>query len=78
MGARFSQGLGLSGDANPVLSSDLSEAYAWYNVAASNGDSQASASREEIAKSLNAEQVLAAQKRSREILKEIEAKNAKK
>ena len=78
MGARFSQGLGLSGDANPGLSNDLNEAYAWYNVAASNGDSQASASREEIAKSLNAEQILAAQKRSREILKEIEAKKAKK
>jgi TPR repeat protein len=78
MGVRFQEGLGVSGDANPDLSGDLNEAYAWFNVAASNGDSRAAGLREDVAKSLDTEWILAAQKRSREILKEIEAKKAKK
>jgi TPR repeat protein len=78
MGVRFQEGLGVSGDANPDLSGDLNEAYAWFNIAASNGDTQAAGLREDVAKSLDSERILAAQKRSREILKEIEAKKAKK
>ncbi len=70
MGVRYQHGFGVS--------TDLEEAYAWFNIAASNGDSQAAGLREDVAKSLVEERVLSAQKRSRELLKEMEAKKAKK
>jgi TPR repeat protein len=70
MGVRYQHGFGVS--------ADLEEAYAWFNIAASNGDSQAAGLREDVAKSLESEPILAAQKRSRELLKEMEAKKAKK
>jgi TPR repeat protein len=70
MGIRYQQGLGVP--------ADYVEAYAWYNVCAASGDELAAKSRESLAQNLQADQVAAAQKRSRELLKEIEAKKAKK
>jgi TPR repeat protein len=70
MGSRYQQGLGVP--------SDYVEAYAWYNVCAASGDELAAKSRESLAQNLQADQVTAAQKRSRELLAEIEAKKAKK
>jgi TPR repeat protein len=70
MGVRYQQGIGV-----PV---DLIEAYAWHNVCAASGDEQSAKAREAVAVAFSAEQVLAAQKRSRELLKDIEAKKAKK
>ncbi len=70
LGFRYRNGNGLSVDAV--------ESYAWFNVCASSGDSVAAMERDEAAKTLSRAQILAAQKRSREILKEIEAKKAKK
>jgi TPR repeat protein len=70
MGSRLQQGLGV-----PI---NLTESYAWYNVCASSGDELAAKSRESLAQSLQADQVAAGQKRSRELQAEIEAKKAKK
>ena len=70
IGVRYQLGIGF-----PI---DLVESYAWYNIGASAGDDQSAKSREEVAASLSAEQLIAAQKRSRELLVEIEAKKAKK
>ena len=70
MGSRYQQGLGVT--------ADYVEAYAWYNVCAASGDELAAKSRESLAQNLQADQVTAAQKRSREILAEIEAKKFKK
>jgi TPR repeat protein len=70
MGSRYQQGLGVP--------ADYVEAYAWYNVCAASGDELAAKSRESLARNLQTDQVAAAQKRSREILEEIEAKKAKK
>jgi TPR repeat protein len=70
MGSRCQQGLGVT--------ADYVEAYAWYNVCAASGDELAAKSRESVAQNLQADQVAAAQKRSREILAEIEAKKPKK
>lgn len=69
-GDRYQQGLGVT--------ADYVEAYAWYNVCAASGDELAAKSRESVAQHLQADQVAAAQKRSRELLAEIEAKKAKK
>jgi TPR repeat protein len=69
-GLRYQLGIGFS--------IDLVESYAWYNIGASAGDEQSAKSRESVATSFSVEQLVAAQKRSREILKEIEAKKAKK
>jgi TPR repeat protein len=70
LGFRYRNGNGLSVDSV--------ESYAWFNVCASSDDSVAAMERDEAAKTLTRAQILAAQKRSREILKEIEAKKAKK
>lgn len=70
IGSRFQQGIGVP--------TDLVESYAWYNVCASNGDELSAKSRESLARQLSADQIAAAQKRSRELLAEIEAKKAKK
>jgi TPR repeat protein len=70
MGSRYQQGLGVP--------ADNVEAYAWYNVCAANGDELAAKSRESLAQVLQADQIASAQKRSRELLKDIEAKKTKK
>ena len=69
-GLRYQLGVGL-----PI---DLIESYAWYNIGASAGDEQSAKSREAVAASFSAEQLVVAQKRSRGLLKDIEAKKAKK
>lgn len=70
MGSRYQQGLGVT--------ADYVEAYAWYNVCSASGDELAAKSRESLAQNMLADQIAAAQKRSRELLAEIEAKKAKK
>ena len=70
MGSRYQQGLGVP--------ADYVEAYAWYNVCSASGDELAAKSRESLAQNMLADQIAAAQKRSRELLAEIEAKKAKK
>jgi len=69
MGSRYQQGIGLL--------ADNVEAYAWYNVCAASGDEPAAQSRESLGQQMVPHQVSAAQKRSRELLAEIEAKKAK-
>ena len=54
------------------------EAYAWYNVSAASGNKEAAAARDRLEFQMISTQKAAAQKRSREILKEIEAKKEKK
>lgn len=51
------------------------EAYAWYNILAATGDAEAAQSRDQLESLVDA---AFAQKRSRELLKEIEANKAKK
>lgn len=51
------------------------EAYAWYNILAATGDAEAAESRDQLESLVDA---AFAQKRSRELLKEIEANKAKK
>lgn len=70
MGSRYQQGIGVM--------ADNVEAYAWYNVCAASGDELAAQSRESVGQQMAPHQVSAAQKRSRELLAEIEAKKAKK
>jgi TPR repeat protein len=67
---RFKLGVGLPRD--PI------EAYAWYNIAAASGDEQAINARKELEDVLDGGVASSGQKRSRELLKEIEAKKAKK
>ncbi len=57
---------------------DTVEAYAWYNVCAASGYKDAIVARDYLEGQMISTQKAAAQKRSREILKEIEAKKAKK
>lgn len=68
--AKYFSGLGVT--------KDPSESYAWYNICAANGDEDSARARETIAKDLDFNQKRHAQKRSRELLAEIEAKKAKK
>lgn len=68
--AKYNSGLGITKD--PV------ESYAWYNICAANGDDKSASAREAIANDLDFNQKRQAQKRSRELLAEIESKKAKK
>jgi TPR repeat protein len=68
--AKYNSGLGVTKD--PV------ESYAWYNICAANGDDKSASARETIAKDLDFNQKRQAQKRSRELLAEIEAKKVQK
>lgn len=54
------------------------EAYAWYNILAATGDQEAAQSRDRLESMMKSENVTSGQKRSRELLKEIEANKAKK
>lgn len=69
-GVRYQQGIGFK--------VDLIEAYAWYNISASMGDAQSAKLREELSVSLSPLQVIAAQKRSRELLAEIDSNKSMK
>ena len=64
MGVRYQYGIGF-----PI---SPTEAYAWFNIASANGETKAAESREALAKTLNHGQIAAAQKRSRDILVEME------
>jgi TPR repeat protein len=64
MGVRYQYGIGC-----PI---SPTEAYAWFNIASANGETKAAESREALAKTLNHGQIAAAQKRSRDILVEME------
>ena len=68
--AKYNSGLGVT--------KDPAESYAWYNICAANGDEDSARARETIAKDLDFNQKRQAQKRSRELLAEIESKKAKK
>ena len=57
---------------------DAVEAYAWYNVCAASGYQEAIAARDHLEGQMISTQKAAAQKRSRELLAEIEANKAKK
>jgi len=57
---------------------DVTEAYAWYNICAASGDSYAVSMRDKLEQDFPPEIISKGQKRSREILAEIEAKKAKK
>ena len=57
---------------------DNIEAYAWYNVCAASGYEEAIAARDRLEGKMISTQKAAAQKRSRELLAEIEANKAKK
>jgi TPR repeat protein len=57
---------------------DVAEAYAWFNVGAASGDTPAASMRDKLEEGYSPETITRGQKRSREILKEIEAKKAKK
>jgi uncharacterized protein len=57
---------------------DIVEAYAWYNVCAASGYQEAIAARDRLEGQMISTQKATAQKRSRELLKEIEANKAKK
>jgi len=57
---------------------DAVEAYAWYNVCAASGNQEAAAARDRLEGQIISTQKAAGQKRSRELLAEIEAKKAKK
>ena len=57
---------------------DVVEAYAWFNVSASSGDSQSASMRDKLEESYSSDIISMGQKRSRELLKEIEANKAKK
>ena len=57
---------------------DTVEAYAWYNVCAASGNQEAAAARDRLEFQIISTQKAAAQKRSRELLAEIEANKAKK
>jgi TPR repeat protein len=70
IGSRYKMGIGLP--------RDPTEAYAWYNIAAASGDEQAIKARKELEDVLDSGVASSGQKRSRELLKEIEAKKAKK
>ena len=50
---------------------DDAEAYAWFNVAATNGSKEAAEYRDEIKKVMTSEQIAEGQKRSREIMESI-------
>ncbi len=57
---------------------DIVEAYAWYNVCAASGYQEAIAARDHLEGQMISTQKATAQKRSRELLNEIEANKAKK
>jgi TPR repeat protein len=57
---------------------DVTEAYAWYNICAASGDSYAVSMRDKLEQDFPPEIISKGQKRSREILAEIEAKKATK
>jgi TPR repeat protein len=57
---------------------DAVEAYAWYNVCAASGYQEAIAARDRLEGQMISTQKATAQKRSRELLKEIEANKTKK
>ena len=52
-------------------------AYAWYNIAGSNGSADARTNKDIIAKQMTREQIAEAQKLSRELLKQIEERQKK-
>jgi hypothetical protein len=49
---------------------DVVEAYAWFNVSASSGDSQSASMRDKLEESYSSDVIAMGQKRSRELLKE--------
>jgi TPR repeat protein len=57
---------------------DAVEAYAWYNVCAASGNQEAAAARDRLEFQMISTQKAAAQKRSRELLAQVEANKAKK
>jgi TPR repeat protein len=57
---------------------DLIESYAWYNVSAASGNEGAVKGRAGVEAKLASVEIARAHKRSRELLKEIEANKAKK
>jgi TPR repeat protein len=57
---------------------DLIEAYAWYNVSAASGNEGAIKGRAKLESRLKPAEITMAQRRSRELLKEIEANKVKK
>lgn len=57
---------------------DLIESYAWYNVSAASGNEGAIKGRTDVEAKLKPAEIALAHKRSRELLKEIEANKAKK
>jgi TPR repeat protein len=72
LGSRFeNEGYVLSGV-------DLIEAYAWYNVSAASGNEGAIKGRANLESKLKPAEITLAHRRSRELLKEIEANTAKK
>ena len=57
---------------------DAVEAYAWYNVCAASGNQEAAAARDRLEFQITSIQTASAQKRSRELLRQIEVNKAKK
>ena len=72
MARPYAAGLELGG-----IAPDLKESYAWHNIVAATGDEEASKLRAALEASEKPEWIAAAQKRSRELLKELEAITAK-
>ena len=68
MAKRYALGQELGG-----ITLDLKEAYAWHNIVAATGDEEAAKSRAALETSEKPEWIAAAQKRTRELLKELEA-----
>lgn len=69
LGMMYSSGLGVS--------KDEIEALAWSNIAAASGDKGAGENRDMLERRLGQQATLIAQQRSRELLKEIEAKKSR-
>ena len=57
---------------------DSVAAYAWWNIASTNGNSDARSNKDKLAKQMTREQIAEAQKLSRKLYDEIEARKAKK
>ena len=68
--------LGSMYDTGEGVLEDAVEAYAWFNVAGASGDAVASVHRDQIKKRMTLEQIAEGQKRSRELMKELEAAKA--
>ncbi len=68
--------IGLSYEQGTGVIKDVMEALAWYNIAASQGSKPAISERDILEKELGPQNVLIAQKRAREILKQIQTNQA--